>query len=82
MEESFRQVKEFCYFIDKNPMHLRCNGGQGAHAMLRRLYMDNKKFTIRSGESFTLGSWVRAVQQGKTPPKAAEALQMLKDMND
>eukprot|EP00973_Karenia_brevis_P023789 3279682-Karenia_brevis.AAC.1 len=63
-------------------MHLRCNGGQGAHAMLRRLCIDNKKFITHSGKGFTLGSWVRAMQQGRTAPKAAEALQKLKDMND
>eukprot|EP00973_Karenia_brevis_P088395 12257403-Karenia_brevis.AAC.1 len=63
-------------------MRLRGNGGQGAHALLRRFYMDNKKFIARNGQEFILGTWIRAVHQGKTAPKAAEALQMLKDMNE
>eukprot|EP00973_Karenia_brevis_P040057 5531962-Karenia_brevis.AAC.1 len=44
--------------------------------------MDSKKFIIRNGTEFTLGAWIRAVHQGKTAPKAAEALQMLKDMHE
>eukprot|EP00973_Karenia_brevis_P039944 5513364-Karenia_brevis.AAC.2 len=63
-------------------MHLRGNGGQGAHALLRRFYMDNKKLIIRNGEEFSLGDWIRAVHQGKTAPKAAEAPHMLKDINE
>eukprot|EP00973_Karenia_brevis_P037418 5159654-Karenia_brevis.AAC.1 len=44
--------------------------------------MDNTKFTTRNGKHFTLGTWIRAVQQGQTAPKAAEALQLLHDMNE
>eukprot|EP00973_Karenia_brevis_P038032 5244082-Karenia_brevis.AAC.1 len=43
--------------------------------------MDNKRFITRNGEEFNLGTWIRAARQGKTAPKAAEALQMLGDMN-
>eukprot|EP00973_Karenia_brevis_P011942 1621597-Karenia_brevis.AAC.1 len=57
-------------------MRLRGNGGPGSHAMLRRLYIDNKKFITPYGKGFTLGNWVRAVEQGKTVPKSAEALQI------
>eukprot|EP00973_Karenia_brevis_P009441 1274046-Karenia_brevis.AAC.1 len=60
-------------------MDLRGTGGQGAHALLRRFCMDNKKLITRNGKEFALGTWIRAVHQGKTAPKAAEALQMLKD---
>eukprot|EP00973_Karenia_brevis_P037083 5112577-Karenia_brevis.AAC.1 len=63
-------------------MHLRGNGGQDAHAMLRRFYIDNRKFITLNGKVFTLGNWVRAVEQGKTVPKSEEALQLLKDMNE
>eukprot|EP00973_Karenia_brevis_P085888 11913178-Karenia_brevis.AAC.1 len=37
---------------------------------------------MRSGKHFSLGTWIRAVQAGQTAPRAAEALQMLKDMNE
>eukprot|EP00973_Karenia_brevis_P013848 1878338-Karenia_brevis.AAC.1 len=63
-------------------MRLRGNGAQGAHALLKRFYMDNKKLITRNGKEFTLGTWIRAVHQGKTAPKAAEALQMFKDMDE
>eukprot|EP00973_Karenia_brevis_P046621 6466830-Karenia_brevis.AAC.1 len=43
--------------------------------------MGSKKFITRSGKEFTLGTWIRAVQQGQTAPKAAEALQLLHDMH-
>eukprot|EP00973_Karenia_brevis_P025560 3527386-Karenia_brevis.AAC.1 len=63
-------------------MALRANGRRGGHAVLKRFYMDNKKFIIRNGKHFTLGTWIRAAQQGQTVPKAAEALQILHDLND
>eukprot|EP00973_Karenia_brevis_P044068 6106758-Karenia_brevis.AAC.1 len=62
-------------------MHHRGKGSQGSHAMLRRLYIDNKKFITHTGKGFTLGNWVRAVEQGRTVPKSEEVLQILKDMN-
>eukprot|EP00973_Karenia_brevis_P055069 7655686-Karenia_brevis.AAC.1 len=37
---------------------------------------------MRSGRHFTLGTWIRAIQAGQTAPRAAEALQMLKEMNE
>eukprot|EP00973_Karenia_brevis_P084488 11727297-Karenia_brevis.AAC.1 len=49
-------------------MTLRANGGRGGHAVLKRFYMDNKKFITRNGKHFTLGTWIRAVQQGQTAP--------------
>eukprot|EP00973_Karenia_brevis_P042377 5865675-Karenia_brevis.AAC.1 len=63
-------------------MTLRANGGRGGHAMLKRFYMDSKKFITRNGKHLILGTWIRAVEQGQTGPKAAEALQMLHDMNE
>eukprot|EP00973_Karenia_brevis_P076427 10618656-Karenia_brevis.AAC.1 len=44
--------------------------------------MDNKKFITRSGKEFILGTWIRAVQQGQTAPKDADALEMLHDMHE
>eukprot|EP00973_Karenia_brevis_P026470 3652399-Karenia_brevis.AAC.1 len=43
--------------------------------MLRRFYIDNKKFIIPNGKGFTLGTC-------RTVPKSAEPLQMLQDMNE
>eukprot|EP00973_Karenia_brevis_P078619 10913110-Karenia_brevis.AAC.1 len=63
-------------------MTLRANGGRGGHAVLKRIYMDNKKFITRKGKHLTLGTWIRAVRQGQTAPEAAEALQMLHDVNE
>eukprot|EP00973_Karenia_brevis_P092626 12413329-Karenia_brevis.AAC.1 len=63
-------------------MYLRSNGGQGAHAIFRRFYINNNKFITHIGKGFTLGNWVGADEQGKTVPKSDEALQMLKDMNE
>eukprot|EP00973_Karenia_brevis_P042886 5937379-Karenia_brevis.AAC.1 len=44
--------------------------------------MDNKKFITRNGKKIILGTWIRAVQQGQIAPQAAEAFQMLHDMNE
>eukprot|EP00973_Karenia_brevis_P047181 6548509-Karenia_brevis.AAC.1 len=74
--------KFFAYFVNKNAMTLRANGGRGAHTGLKRFYMDNKKFITREGKEFTLGTWIQAVKHGQTAPKAAEALQTLHDVHD
>eukprot|EP00973_Karenia_brevis_P045994 6370669-Karenia_brevis.AAC.1 len=62
-------------------MTLRTNGGPGEHAVLKRFYMDNKKFITRPGKEFTLGSLIQAAQQGQTAPRAAQALQLLHDVH-
>eukprot|EP00973_Karenia_brevis_P047866 6643096-Karenia_brevis.AAC.1 len=69
-------------YIRKNAKQLRDNGGNGAHGMLSQYYIDNKKFICPNGKSFTLGRWIKAVQEGKTVPKSSEAIQMLKDMHE
>eukprot|EP00973_Karenia_brevis_P012107 1643530-Karenia_brevis.AAC.1 len=50
-------------------MALCAIGGRGGHAVLKRFDMDNKKFITRNGKHFTLGTWIRAVQQGRQPQK-------------
>eukprot|EP00973_Karenia_brevis_P059095 8228597-Karenia_brevis.AAC.1 len=47
--------------------------------MLRQFYIDNEKFIAPNGKGFTLSTWIKAVQEGKTVPKSSEALQMLED---
>eukprot|EP00973_Karenia_brevis_P071556 9943219-Karenia_brevis.AAC.1 len=44
--------------------------------------MDNKKFIDRNGKEINVGTWIRAMHQGQTAPKAAEALQMLEDIHE
>eukprot|EP00973_Karenia_brevis_P025389 3502985-Karenia_brevis.AAC.1 len=63
-------------------MRLRANGGQGTHGMLRQFYIDNKKFIAPNGKGFTLSTWIKAVQEGKTVPKSSEALQILTEINE
>eukprot|EP00973_Karenia_brevis_P092675 12413575-Karenia_brevis.AAC.1 len=62
-------------------MRLRGNGGEGTRAMLRRFYIDHKRFIAPNGKDLALSNWIKAVQQGRTVPKSAEAIQILKDMN-
>eukprot|EP00973_Karenia_brevis_P082947 11501737-Karenia_brevis.AAC.1 len=63
-------------------MTLCANGVRGTHAALKRFYIDNKAFITGNDRNFTLGAWIRTVQQGRRAPKAAEALQMLHDMHE
>eukprot|EP00973_Karenia_brevis_P036187 4990434-Karenia_brevis.AAC.1 len=74
--------KIFAYFVNKTTKALRNNGGSGEHAALRRFYVDNKTFIMSNGKQFFLGTWIRAVQERQTAPRAAEPLQMLKEMNE
>eukprot|EP00973_Karenia_brevis_P001937 264058-Karenia_brevis.AAC.1 len=37
---------------------------------------------MRGGKHCALGTWIRAVQEGQTVPRAAEALQMLTEMSE
>eukprot|EP00973_Karenia_brevis_P008136 1101530-Karenia_brevis.AAC.1 len=46
------------------------------------LFMWTTNFIMRSGKHLNLGTWIRAVYEGQTAPRAAEALQMLKEMNE
>eukprot|EP00973_Karenia_brevis_P065397 9086053-Karenia_brevis.AAC.1 len=50
--------------------------------MLRQFYIDHKNSIAPNVKGSTLSNWTKAVQQGKTVPKSAEALHMLKDMNE
>eukprot|EP00973_Karenia_brevis_P023970 3304653-Karenia_brevis.AAC.1 len=77
-----RRSKNFAYFVDRNTMTLRTNGGQGEHAVPKRFYMDNKTFVTCQGKEFTFGTWIRSVQQVQTVPRAAEALQLLHDVHE
>eukprot|EP00973_Karenia_brevis_P066191 9199882-Karenia_brevis.AAC.1 len=63
-----------------NTKALRSNRGSGGRAALKRFYVDKQKFIMRNGKHFTVGTWIRAVQEGQSAPKAAEALQMPKEI--
>eukprot|EP00973_Karenia_brevis_P065471 9096963-Karenia_brevis.AAC.1 len=40
------------------------------------------RFIYPNGKDFTMGHWVKAVQESKTVPMSSEALHMLKDIQD
>eukprot|EP00973_Karenia_brevis_P072642 10090626-Karenia_brevis.AAC.1 len=55
----------------------RQNGGKGNHAVLRQYFCLDKKFINADGKKWILGTWVKAVQEGRTFPRSEKAVQML-----
>eukprot|EP00973_Karenia_brevis_P069946 9725862-Karenia_brevis.AAC.2 len=74
---SRRQIKTFCTLCRQE-----CNAPARKWRSRYSCHAQALLHRPPNGKGFTLSNWIKAVQEGKTVPKSAEVLQMLKDMNE
>eukprot|EP00973_Karenia_brevis_P014271 1943883-Karenia_brevis.AAC.1 len=51
--------------------------GLGTYELLNSFYLEHENYIAAQGGPFSLGQWIKAVQQGRLVPMAAEATRML-----